>query len=97
MSVQLTFVYHDGSPLNELWCLESEVLGDVCSGFVDLTALPRFYVGQAEVFGSQKVGELTRSAGSKTLLITLLSFVEAKHFDFAKTMKALCILSAFAS
>ena len=70
-------------------------MGDVCSGFVDLTARPRFYVGQAEVFGSQKVGELTRSAGSKTLLVTLLLFVEAKRLGFAKTMRALHILSAF--
>ena len=94
MSMRPTFVDHDACPLNEVWAVESEVLGDICSGFVDLTARPRFYVGQREVFGSQKLEELTRSGGSRNLFITVLSLLEAKRLDFVKTMGALCILSA---
>ena len=74
-----------------MWGLESEVLGDVCSGFVNLKTRPRFYVGQAEVFGSQKLEELTRSGGSKTLLVTVLAFVEAKRLDFANFITTLLL------
>ena len=65
-----------------MWGLESEVLGDVCSGFVNLKTRPRFYVGQAEVFGSQNLEELTRSGGSKTLLVTALLQISSRPYCF---------------